>query len=91
MTETKSPGTIGVLVLHVGAQSLNSALGTKMLLFLRTVDFALSCMTNLFFLIKWLLIKFPSHPLPWSTGCKVPLVRGKLEKCWLHTGFDFYS
>lgn len=38
MTETKSPGTVGVLVLHVGAQSLNSALGTKMLLLFISED-----------------------------------------------------
>lgn len=38
MTETKSPGTVGALVLHVGAQSLNSALGTKMILLFISED-----------------------------------------------------
>lgn len=45
MTETKSPGTVRVLVLHMRSQSLNSALGTKTVLLFTSEDsrFFFSC------------------------------------------------
>lgn len=57
MTETKNPGQVGVLVLPVAAQNLNSAPGTKMVLLFTLWD------SGIFFLLHGRLILFDKMAL----------------------------
>lgn len=90
MTETKNPGQVRVLVLHVGAQSLNSAPGTKMvLLFTPRHSTVFSFLHDKLLLFDKMVLNQISQP-SLALDYKVLLVRGKLEKSWLQR-FNFYG